>query len=341
MMAGRSLFLRVGLLILVGLGLAVGFILFFTGQQLGARAPSFETYLRESVTGLEVGAPVRYRGVAIGRVTEIGIAGQEYATSTSSPTVAAYQLVLVRFALDPRRISDDAAGSQQRMIQSGLRVRLASQGVTGVAYLELDFVDPERFPAASVPWTPRATLIPSIPSTIAQVQTTAEQILDRLRGVPIETIAQDLTALIGDLRRQSATLPLGEMAEEARGTLAAARRVAESPDIAATLTETRRAVAELRELVGGPELRAAIVGLTAASAELQRATTRLPAVITQLEATLRTARGTTSDVSADLAPLLRDLRATSANLRDVTEQLRRSPSQTLLGAPPPREGRDR
>ena len=341
MTAGRGLFLRVGVLILVGLGLAVGFVLFFTGQQLGSRAPSSETYLRESVTGLEVGAPVRYRGVAIGRVTEIGIAGHEYGAATADPTAAAYQLVLVRFALDPRRISDNAVTSQQQLVASGLRVRLASQGVTGVAYLELDFVDPERFPASPVPWTPRAMVVPSIPSTIAQVQTTAEEILGRLRGVPIETMVQDLAGLVAELRRQAATLPLGEVAEEARGTLAAARRVAESPDFAATLAETRRAVSELRELIGGPELRAGISGLTAASAELQRATTRLPAVITQLETTLRTARGTTSDVSADLAPLLRDLRATSANLRDVTEQLRRNPSQTLLGAPPPREGRDR
>jgi ABC-type transporter Mla subunit MlaD len=341
MTAGHGLFLRVGLLILVGLALAVGFILFFTGQQLGARAPTFETYLRESVTGLEVGAPVRFRGVAIGRVTEIGIAGQEYGAATTGPIAAAYQLVLVRFALDPRRISDGAAASPQRLIAGGLRVRLASQGVTGVAYLELDFVDAERFPAPSVPWTPRAMVVPSIPSTIAQVQTTAEEILDRLRGVPIETIAQDLAGLIAELRRQTASVPLGDVAEEARGTLAAARRIAESPDIAETLAETRRAVADLRELIGGPELRAGLAGLTAASNELQRATTRLPSVITQLEAMLRTARGSTSDVSADLAPLLRDLRATSANLRDVTEQLRRSPSQTLLGAPPPREGRDR
>jgi ABC-type transporter Mla subunit MlaD len=341
MMAGRGLFLRVGLLIIAGLALGVGFILFFTGQNLGARAPTFETYLRESVTGLEVGAPVRYRGVAIGRVTEIGIAGQEYGAATTGPVAVAYQLVLVRFALDPRRIGEDSTVSQQRLIEAGLRVRLASQGVTGVAYLELDFVPAERFPTPRVPWTPRTTFIPSIPSTIAQVQSTAEEVLDRLRNVPIEAIAQDLGGLIAELRRQTATMPLGEMAEEARGTLAAARRVAESPDIAATLAETRRAVAELRELLGGPELRAGIAGLTAASAELQRATTRLPAVITQLEATLRTARGTTSDVSADLAPLLRDLRATSANLRDVSEQLRRNPSQALFGAPPPREGRDR
>ena len=47
------------------------------------------------------------------------------------------------------------------------------------------------------------------------------------------------------------------------------------------------------------------------------------------------ARGTTTDVKAELAPILRDLRATAGNLRDTTELLRRAPSQAIFGAPPP------
>ena len=69
MAAGRGLYLRVGVLILAGLALAVGFVLFFTAGRLRDDSVVFETYLRESVQGLEVGAPVRYRGVAIGRVS--------------------------------------------------------------------------------------------------------------------------------------------------------------------------------------------------------------------------------------------------------------------------------
>ena len=55
----------------------------------------------------------------------------------------------------------------------------------------------------------------------------------------------------------------------------------------------------------------------------------------------RTARGTTADLQADLSPLMRDLRSSVANLRDTTEALRRNPSQTLLGAPPPPPNRER
>ena len=50
---------------------------------------------------------------------------------------------------------------------------------------------------------------------------------------------------------------------------------------------------------------------------------------------MRTARGATTDLQAELAPILRDLRAAVGNLRDTTEQLRRYPSQAIFGAPPP------
>ncbi|MFC7608691.1 MlaD family protein [Teichococcus aestuarii] len=67
MASSSSLYVRVGALILVGLALGLGFLLFLTGGGFGRQSIVFETYLQESVTGLEVGAPVRYRGVQIGR----------------------------------------------------------------------------------------------------------------------------------------------------------------------------------------------------------------------------------------------------------------------------------
>ena len=71
--AGGTYF-RVGLLILVGLGLGVGFVLFLTANRPGQESTIVETYLRESVTGLATGAPVRFRGVPVGTITQIAIA---------------------------------------------------------------------------------------------------------------------------------------------------------------------------------------------------------------------------------------------------------------------------
>jgi paraquat-inducible protein B len=53
----RTLYLRVGMLVIAGVLLAVGFVLFLAGNRGGATAVVYETYSRESVQGLDVGAP--------------------------------------------------------------------------------------------------------------------------------------------------------------------------------------------------------------------------------------------------------------------------------------------
>jgi phospholipid/cholesterol/gamma-HCH transport system substrate-binding protein len=60
----------VGLLILLGLGLFAGTILWLRGVTLGSR--SYKIILEfGNISGMEVGATVRYRGVTVGRITSI------------------------------------------------------------------------------------------------------------------------------------------------------------------------------------------------------------------------------------------------------------------------------
>src|SRR5580692_8231124 len=103
MTAGRAVFLRVGLLILGGWALVVGLVWFFAGEKV-SRGIAFETYFGESVEGLEVGAPVKYRGVTVGRVTETGLVTAEYGSRTGPAQIdrQTYRLVFVRFMVDPR-----------------------------------------------------------------------------------------------------------------------------------------------------------------------------------------------------------------------------------------------
>ena len=76
-MGGRGVYLRVGLFILGGLALLVGLIWFLAGGRVG-RGPLFESYFSELVQGLDAGAAVKFRGVTIGRVSELGLVNAEY-----------------------------------------------------------------------------------------------------------------------------------------------------------------------------------------------------------------------------------------------------------------------
>lgn len=342
----RPLYLRVGTLVVVGVALAIGFVLFLTSGRLRGEHQVFETYLRESVAGLDVGAPVRFRGVPIGRVTELGLVSVVYHSEVRRAHESAYRLVLVRFAVDPERYG---VASVENAVLAGLRVRVATTGVTGLSYLEVDFVEPTRFPPLEVPWQPRYPVIPSVPSTITQVTSAAERLMTRLADLDIDALIEAATGLLADLRRQVGEQgDLGMTLHEAAAAMAALRQAIEGAEFADTLRDIRGAANSIgaagesaQALLGGPEMSGTVASIGQAAADLRTAIARLPAVIQSLELAVRSVRGTTSDAQADLGPLLRDLRATVASLRDTAEALRRSPSQSLFGAPPPPPNRER
>jgi hypothetical protein len=130
-MRASGVHLRVGLMILGGIALLVGLIWFLAGSQI-VHGTLFETYFSESVQGLEVGAAVKYRGVTIGRVTDIGLTSAEYGGRQPIQLERnTYRLVFVRYAVDTKKVGQMPDTSEA--VSLGLRIRLASQGITGSA----------------------------------------------------------------------------------------------------------------------------------------------------------------------------------------------------------------
>jgi paraquat-inducible protein B len=333
-MGEQGVYLRIGLLLLGALGLLIGLVIFLSGGRLSEGVP-FETYFRESVQGLDVGAPVKFRGVTLGRVTTIGLVSAEYGRGqVIEPADVSFRLVFVRFVIDPQRVGrlPDTA----RAVQTGLRAKVAPQGLTGTSYIELDFVPPGQYPPLELPWTPHAEYIPSMPSSLSQVQDQAQQLLARLNSVDFATLAQGLTGLLVEVRAElkdgelhAAIGDAGSLLESLREQL----RAADLPALAVDLKHTSEAV---RETAGSKETRSLIANAASAADKLSAAATKLPALLAALDATARRADNGTADVQQSLGPLLRDLRATVGNLRDTSEALRQYPAQVLLGGPPPR-----
>lgn len=334
-MRGQGSFLRVGLLLLAGIGVLIGLVVFLGGNQLGEGRP-YETYFRESVQGLEVGAPVKYRGVTIGRVTDIGLVTAEYGRDEPMDIQrATYRLVFVRFVIDPSRVG--RLPDTQTAVKTGLRARVASQGITGLSYIELDFVNPEQYPPQSVPWTPRYEYIPSMPSTLSQVQDAAQEFLAKLNKIDMAALSQSVTGLIDDLRRDLGSGDAHLTLTRAADLLETLRQTVQDADLPRLTANLRDTSGSVRALVQGKEVRNLLANLSTAADRLAEGAAKLPALITALEATSRRAGNSTADLQQSLIPLLRDMQATAANLRETTEALRQYPAQVLLGGPPPRE----
>ena len=326
-------YLRVGLMLVASVALAVGLVLFL-GKSRVTDGVSYETYFSETVQGLDIGSPVKFRGVQLGQVSEIALVAAAYPDSPGSVRDVFSRMVMVRFEVDRAKLgrfpsADDA-------ITAGLRTRLAAQGITGLAYVELDFVDPERFPAIAMPWKADRPVIPSMPSTITQIQDAAQALAVRLKDIDIAELAASVQRLVNDGRRVLGSADLTQTLTEAAALLRALRAGAEAADVPGLVADLRQTVATFRNLADGPQSRELIVATTKAAERLGETVTRLPALIAGLEAAVRRVNNATTDAQSELLPALRDARAAAANLRDTSETLRRNPASILLGAPPPR-----
>ncbi|WP_144299679.1 MlaD family protein [Elioraea rosea] len=335
-MESKTIYFRVGVVILSGLAMLAALIVWVGSDAFRSAGRPFETYFAESVQGLEVGSPVRFRGVPIGRVTQISMAAAEYGQDVSQISVLsnpAYRFVVVRFEVFTDRIAAREIAEVRQMVQGGLRMRMASQGITGVLYLEADFVDPIRFAALPVPWESRYPYIPAVPSTLAQFQSAAERVMARLEAADLPKLVEQANTLVEALATSVTSGDAYRMLVEAGDLLAQLRTSAStlSPEANGVLADLRTTLESLRTILESREMRATTSGLAAT-------TQRLPQTAAAIEQAARRLDGTVTDADRDLAPLLRDLRATAENLRTITENMRQFPSQFLFGAPPPRNG---
>ncbi len=335
-MESRGAFIRVGLLLVFGLAAVVALISFFGGQRFQEGA-DFETYFRESVQGLNTGSPVKFRGVTLGQVTAIGLVSAAYAAAiVDVDKPSTYALVYVRYRVDMSRIGSQRLAIAD-LIRNGLRAHLASQGLTGVSYLELDFVNPAQYPPLSVPWTPRYTYIPSIPSTLTQVQDAAQALLERINHVDLVAFSEAATGLLGDLRAELRTGDVHALLAQTTETVRALNAALQQADLPGLSTQLRTALAGVDNAADGPKTRALLAGANTAVARLNAALAQLPPLVAALQQTVRHADDSTADVQQALTPALRDLAVTLGNLRDTSAQLRADPGEVLFGGPPPHE----
>lgn len=124
-----------------------------------------ETYIKQSVTGLDTGAAVRFRGVKIGQVTFIGLSGDIY--ESHLPFHDRRQYVVVRMQIFGEKVN---AEQISEFVKNHLRARVRSMGITGVNYIEFDFVNSSA-DSSPLPysWKPEYPVIPSLPNQADEI----------------------------------------------------------------------------------------------------------------------------------------------------------------------------
>jgi ABC-type transporter Mla subunit MlaD len=330
-MAARNAALRVGMFVLCAIIGLLAVVFFLSGSVLHPGTP-YETYFSESVQGLDIGTAVKFRGVTIGKITDIGLVTAEYPPpDIDLKNASVYQQVVVRFSVDLRKIG--AVVHINQAIAHGLRVQIAPQGITGLAYLELTFVSPTQYPVTPVPWTPDSPVLPAIPSTLTQVQDAVEQVLSSFAKV-------NLGKLVDDLNQLAETLDQEVTSGDAHKAMANANALLVNLNTQVTAADLPGTTKAARDLVDGPQTRQILNQLSQTTQQLSKMSAQLPALIAASQATIDQAGEATADLQSELQPVLENLKTTTASLNALTQQLKDNPAQVLLGAqPPPEDGK--
>ena len=147
-----------------------------------------------SLRGLSIGAPVEFKGIRIGTVTDIKSEVDRKSMKIDLP---------VYFQIEPERIkttsTNDAVEETtaqaykniDTMVRRGLRAQLMTGSLlTGQLYVDLDF-HPD-LPVKGLNYERKYPVIPSVPTTMDEFKTAAHSLLRKLRNLPLDKIAHEI-----------------------------------------------------------------------------------------------------------------------------------------------------
>jgi paraquat-inducible protein B len=338
----------IGLFVVVGLALVAAGVLVATGGRLFARKEQAVMYFQGSIYGLQVGAPVVFRGVRLGAVSAIGLVHESPTDQFTIP---------VRVELDRDGITTvHADGSRERraltlpdLVARGLTAQLSLQSLlTGQQYVDLD-LRPGKTGTLHRP--PGSTQVIEIPTAATTIQNLKAQ----LEGLDVRALAEDISGtaravrdLVSGPALRDSVANLQKISADLRVVSATLARRADpmARDAQATLQDTRAALARLGQAADGVRDTASRVAGTAdrvtaladPQAPLLQAVQRTADELAQAAAGLRSQTAADAPLMRDLDRTLQDVSRASRSVRELADLLERHPDALLRGRPRSEEG---
>jgi paraquat-inducible protein B len=309
-----------GSFVLGALVLIIAALLSLRSCHLLSKPGRFVAYFNESVQGLDVGSPVKLRGVRVGRVATIRVRYDSNTRQSQVAVVAELDQSVIRDAAG-RTIKTDNP-TLQRLIKEGLRAQIDLAGITGLQFVELDFFDPQLFPAPPSDGGSEYPVVPTLRSGMSELVENLSKIASSLNKVDFAGVADELKALLGAANRQVGGADLKQMVTTVTAAAVSIAALASSDDAKAAFTNFNRTAAGLQGLVAKLNLQVEPV-----SAELVRS---LHAFHDAAEG-IQKLTGPQSGLGDQALRTLRQITETAASLQALTDFLERNPDALITG----------
>lgn len=296
----------VGLFVLLlGATLIAGVLWLASG---GAFRPKYDLYLAvedESVAGLNLNAPVKYNGVDVGKVQEIRL----------DPG-------------NPERVNLLFAIERGTPIQQDTVAVLKTQGLTGIAYVELSGGKQNTPPLRAIPPAPYPVI-----RTKASLGARLENVLTSVLA-KLDNTSGSINAVLSEENRAAFKSALADIAAVSR-TFAARKEALDAGlvDAARTFGNASRATEQAEAVI-------ARIGRSADSVEkmgdeVARTSAGAGRTVESIGADLKRF---TAETLPELERLLGELSVLSVSLRRLSEKTERNPRGLLFGHKPVPEG---
>lgn len=265
----------------------------------------YQVVFREAVTGLSVGSPVQYNGIAVGSITKLSLAPN-----------------------DPRQVIARIRLEADAPVKTDTRAKLAITSLTGPSIIQLSGGTPQA-PALTSVDSRDAPLIQTTPSALQNISDTANRIVERLDQVLSDKNVASITATLEHLETVS-----GSMADRDQGLqalLVSARDAARNLD--RTLDTTNGTMQRLdQNLV--KQLPPLLAKLDSTLARLDSAAGNADSILGENRAAIN---NFANEGLGQLGPTLSELRRLIRDLRQVSDRLEGNPARYLLGRDAPKE----
>jgi phospholipid/cholesterol/gamma-HCH transport system substrate-binding protein len=294
----------VGAFVLVVALAAALFVYWYSGTRVHRSFDRYEIYFDGSVSGLEQGAPVRYLGVRVGRVTDMRIDPR-----------------------NPGRVEVIAAIESTTPISSLTLAELELQGLTGLLYIDLQH-------------SAQAAAMPSVPSLRYPVIRAAPSQFDVFMG-QLPRLAASAGGVIQRLDRLLSDHNIDDVGRSLDNFTQASNSLPETVrSVNALLVQLRSATVELgatahsaRHLMdtAGPQVVTTIQRLQNVADKLSDAADQLDKMIAENRTDVRSF---TRSSLPEIESLVREGRAAAQSLRELSDGLRQNPSRLIYQPAP-------
>ncbi|MCW5784527.1 MAG: MCE family protein, partial [Nitrospirales bacterium] len=153
---------------------------------------SFVINFDGSVRGLSVGAPVEFRGIKIGVVSDIAINLNPKTLEIKIPVLIEIQPERITTPqLVQSHVKEDKYAIMKQMVKRGLRAQLVTGSLlTGQLFVALDFY--QNLPEKELILTGKYPEIPAIPAAMDELRRTVTDVMAEIRRLPLDKIAREI-----------------------------------------------------------------------------------------------------------------------------------------------------